>query len=242
MKIFGIEFGKKEEDDHFMTKLGDRRYRTDKSDKPSSKDSRDIPDPDDVIKDSLRVCYRHYSRYQNYVKQIKNEGWNYVGDVQSYSMTNLSNNIVSTYFVGKGMYGTFLDIMCPAPYYKITICGFDDAGIDPHQFYSHSNLYTIPHFFSITCTDNNGKELSSNISIDIAKVKLNGEAKKLCSELYGDISQHVDGRFRRKEERYYFYASIKLEDSERLSFRTSPDIDIEKTKLFMKADLFAEDI
>lgn len=228
MKIFGIEFGKKEEDD--------------KSDKPLSKDSEDIPDPDDIIKDSLRVCYKPYSRYQNYVKQIKNEGWNYVGDVQSYSVNNLDREIVSTYFVEKGIYSTFLDIMCPAPYYKITICGFDDAGIYPDQFYSHPNFYPIPHFFSVTCTDKNGKELSSDVTIDIAKVKLNGEAKKLCSELYGDISQHVDGRFRRKEERYYFYASIKLEDSERLSFRTSPDIDIEKTKLFMKADLFAKDI
>ncbi len=94
----------------------------------------------------------------------------------------------------------------------------------------------------MTCTDNNGKELSSDVTIDIAKVQLNGEAKKLCSELYGDISQHIDGRFRRKEERYYFYTSIKLEDSERLSFRTSPDIDIEKTKLFMRAGLFAKDI
>lgn len=226
MKIFGIEFGKKEEDKTF-------------EDKSSSKD---VPDPDDIIKDSLRICYKPYSRYQNFVKQIKNEGWNYVGDVQSYSMNNLNRDIVSTYFLGKEMYGTFLDIMCPAPYYKITICGFDDAGIDPMDFYSNSNLYTIPHFFSVTCTDKNGKELSSDITIDIAKVKPNGEAKKLCSELYGDISQHIDGRFRRKEERYYFYASIKLEDSERLSFRTSPDIDIEKTKLFMKADLFAKGV
>ena len=32
--------------------------------------------------------------------------------------------------------------------------------------------------------------------------------------------------FGKKEERYYFYASITLEDTERLSFSTSPDIDI----------------
>ena len=75
MKIFGIEFGK--------------TSKTEKSEKSksSSKDTEDIPDPDDIIKDSLRVCYKPYSRYQNFVKQIKNEGWNYVGDVQSYSMT-----------------------------------------------------------------------------------------------------------------------------------------------------------
>ena len=97
MKIFGIEFGKKggdeHEDDHFMAKLGDRRYMIDKSEK-SKTSSKDSPDPDDIIKDSLRICYKPYSRYQNFVKQIKNEGWNYVGDVQTYSLNSLSNNIV----------------------------------------------------------------------------------------------------------------------------------------------------
>lgn len=238
MKIIGIEFGKKKGEQHFNNKIGDDKYKNDKKLDKSKSSSKDDQNSESTIKDSLSIYYKPYSRYQNFVKQIKTEGWNYVGDMQTYSMNHLDSNIVSTYFVGKNMYGTFLDIRCPAPYFKITICGFDDAGIDPSQFYSHSNFYTIPHFFSIICTDKNGKELSSNVTIDIAKVKPNGEIKKLCSEFYGDISQHTDGRFRRKEERYYFSASIKLEDTERLSFRTNPDIDIEKTKLFMKADLF----
>lgn len=240
MRILGVKFGKKEDDNHFMEGSRDKNIKIDKS---SSKNEQDSQDFDDIIKDSLRVCYRPYSRYQNFVKQITEKEWNYVGDVQTYSLNNLSIDIVSTYYVGNGMYDTFLEITCPSSLYMMTICGFDDAGINPIEFYSHSNLYKIPHFFSITCTDNSGKELSPDVDIDIVKVKQNGEVNKLCSELYGDLSQHTDGRFRRKEERYYFYESIKLEDHERLSFRiNSPDIDITKTKLFMKADLFVKNI
>lgn len=48
----------------------------------------ETPDPDDIIKNSLRICYRPYPRYQNFIKQIKNEGWHYVGDIQIYSREN----------------------------------------------------------------------------------------------------------------------------------------------------------
>lgn len=230
----------KEEEEHFMINLV-KKIPKKSSEKPS-------PDPDDIIKDSLRICYKPYSRYKNFVAHITKEGWNYVGDMQSYALTH-ENNMVMTFPLERGMYGTFLEITCPAPNYMLTVCGFDDAGIYPIDFYNHSNLYKIPHYFSMLCTDKNGKELSPDTIIDIAKVKTNGEPKKLCSEPYGDLSQNTnahkcaDGRFRRKEERYYFYQSIKLEDRERLSFQAnSPDIDIEITKLFMKADLFGKEI
>ncbi len=207
------------------------------------------------IKNKKEPYYQSYSRYQNFVKQIKNEGWNYIGDIQKYN-----DNIIRTFSLEKGIYGLFLDIICPASSI-ITICGFDDAGIDPIKFYGNPNLYSIPHFFSISCKDNNGRELSSNITVDIMKSKIedsiedsghyedsesdqngsefSGNYKKLYSEHYEDLSQYVDGRFRRKEERYYFYQSIKLIDSEKLSFYTNPDIDIEKTNIFMRADLFS---
>ena len=229
MKILGVEFGKKEENNSsIMVKLDKEPDKFGESDKFGELDKKPKTD-------------KPYSRYQNFVKQITNKEWHYVGDVQK-SLNNLSS-IVSTYYVGKNMYGTFLEVACPSPLYMITICGFNDAGINPIEFYSHSNLYKIPHFFSITCTDNSGKELSPDVPIDVAKAKLNGESKKLRSELYGDLSQHVDGRFRRKEERYYFDESIKLEDHERLSFRVnSPDIDITKTRLSMNADLFVKKI
>ena len=222
----------KEEEEHFMMNLG----------KKISKKPKLFLDRDDIIKDSLRVCYKPYSRYKNFVEQITKEGWNYIGDIQSYTLTHRNTNMTMTFFLEKGTYGTFLEIICPAPNYMLIICGFDDAGIDPIDFYSHSNLYKIPHYFSMLCTDKNGKELSPDTIIDIVKVKTNGEPKKLCSEPYGDLSQSTDGRFRRKEERYYFYQSIKLENHERLSFRAdSPDVDIEITKLFMKADLFMKE-
>ena len=222
MRILGIQFGNKD----------DYKKRIDKSSK--------VQYPDDIIKDSLRAGDKPYSRYQNFVKQIIEKEWHYVGDI-SHFLNSLSH-FVATYYVGKSMYGTFLEIKCPSSLYMITICGFDDAGINPIEFYSHSNLYKIPHFFSMTCTDNTGKELSPDAIIDIVKVK-NGESTILFSEPYGDLSQHIDGRFRRKEERYYFYTSIKLENSDRLSFRVrSPDIDINKTRLCMKADLFVKDI
>jgi len=231
----------KEEEEHFTMNLGNKTPK-----KPSEKPS---PDPDDIIKDSLRVCYKPYSRYKNFVEQITKEGWNYVGDIQSYALTHRDMNMVMTFLLERGMYGTFLEVMCPAPNYMLTVCGFDDAGIDPIDFYSHSNLYKIPHYFSMLCTDKNGKELSPATIIDIVKVKTNAEAKIICSEPYGDLSQNTntnkcaDRRYRRKEERYYFYNSIKLRDYERLSFRTnSPDIDIETTNLFMQADLFMKEI
>ncbi len=223
MKIFGIEFGEKKNHTKKIEEKVEEKIDLNKS----------LNQSDDIIKECT-VTY--YPKYQNLVDQIKNEGWNYLGDVNS-----VSSNIVRTYFLGKGMYGTFLELTCPSTYYKVTICGLDDAGIEPQNFYKHSNLYNIPHFFSITCKDDNGKEISPNITIDIVKITSNIH-KKLFSEYYGDLSQHIDGKFRRKEERYYFPTSIELEDDDRLSFRTSPDIDIVTTTLFMKGDVFAKDI
>lgn len=217
MKIFGIEFGEKK---NHTKKIDEMVEET-------------LKQSDDTVKECT-VTY--YPKYQNLVDQIKDEGWNYIGDINS-----ASSSIVRTYFLEKGMYGTFLELICPSVYYKITICGFDDAGIEPQNFYNHSNLYKIPHFCSITCKDNNGIEASSNITVDIVKIKSNVH-KKLASEYYGDLSQHIYGKFRRKEERYYFSASIKLENDDRLLFQTSPDIDIVTTKLFMKGDLFAKDL
>lgn len=199
----------------------------------------------DRTKDSLKKYSITYSRYKNFVEQITDKEWNYIGDVQTCSMNNEDNickNMVCTYLVEKGMSGTFLEIIS-LPYHMMTICGFDDAGIDPMEFYSHSNLYKIPHFFSMMCTDDHGKELSRDTMIDITKITSNGKHKKLCSEPYGNLSQHIDGRFRRKEERYYFSVSIKLENNERLLFcANNPDIDIINTKLLMSADIFVKNI
>lgn len=184
-----------------------------------------------------------YSRYENFVEQAKIDGWSYVGDMESYSLTHMSTNMVTTFPVKKGKCGIFLDIMCPSPNHMLTVCGFDDAGIDPMDFYKHPNLYKIPHYLMMTCKDNSDNELSHDVVIDINTIDVSGEPTKLCSEPYGDLSHSVNGRFRRKEERYYFSNSIKLEDRERLSFRVnSPDIDIEITNLFMKADIFVRDI
>lgn len=180
-----------------------------------------------------------YSRYNNFVEQIKKEGWIPVEDMQSYAVTHRNINMVTTFSIKKDTYDTFLEVICPSSNYMLTICGSDDAGIDPINFYQHSNLYKIPHSISILCTNESGRELSSDITIDIFKTKAGGDNIKLCTELYGDLSQNVDGRFRRKEERYYFYRSIKLTDYEKLTFcAISPDIDITSVKLFMKADIF----
>jgi len=184
-----------------------------------------------------------YSRYKNFVEQIKDEGWKYVDDIQSYSLTQLSTDIIETHLLDKGHNGEILSIVCPSsPGHMITICSIDDSGINPIEFYNHSNLYKIPHFFSMTCSDDNGKELSPDVVIDVFKIDTNGKPKKLCSEQYGDMSQRKDGIFKRKEERYYFYESIKLCHSEMLSFiAQSPDIDIRHIKLFMKADFFEKE-
>lgn len=184
-----------------------------------------------------------YSRYKNFVEQINDEGWEYVDDIQSYSLTQLSTDIIVTHSLNNGCRGEILNIVCPSsPGHMITICSIDDSGINPIEFYNNSNLYKIPHFFSVTCTDDDGKELSPDVVIDIFKTDTNGKSKKLCSELYGDISQHKDGRFKRKEERYYFYESVKLCSSEMISFvAQSPDINIRCVKLFMRADLFKKE-
>ena len=62
---------------------------------------------------------------------------------------------------------------------------------------------------------------------------------ELYEEFYGDLCPTIDGKLKKKEERYYFAETIILQSGEKLVFNAYwPLIDITKIELLMMADLF----
>lgn len=193
-------------------------------------DKSDYIDPDDL----------NFNNYDDIVDTIEENGWTCISSV-AHPITIFDSEIVFPYPVKANSYNTLLEITCP-PERIITICGFDDCGIDPDDFYNSPNFYQIPHFFTLRCMDNNNVDISPTTIISILKASRNEEPEKYYQEFYGDLSSIVDGRLKKKEERYYFAETIILQSGEKLIFRVhNPNIDISKIDLLMMSDLFEKD-
>ena len=76
----------------------------------------------------------------------------------------------------------------------------------------------------------------------MSRIARNGNIEKLYEEFYGDLSPTIDGRLKKKEERYYFAETIVLQSGEKLVFHAYwPFTDIMKIELLMMADLFVKE-
>ncbi len=172
-------------------------------------------------------------RYADTIQDLKSEGFY----TEPITVTRLNTNLVTTSSVQKGITGRALDIRCPAGR-VMTICGFENSGVDPGDFAKAPHLYSIPHQFSIRCFSKDNVELSPYTAIRITKELPSMEIYRIDEVLYGDLSLTFLERFKRKEERYYFLNTVILFGEQCLRLLpVDPDIDIARTELFMKCDL-----
>ena len=193
---------------------------------PENIEDDDYIDPDDL----------NHDEYEDIVDSIEYNGWTLVSPVGLYSITHFNKDMVSIKPVKKGNHDTVLEITCPKDE-LMTICGFCQNDIDRDD-----NLYTRPHFFTLMLMDENDNEISPRTIISISKLNRNDEIEKFYQEFYGDLSPLIDGRLKRKHERYYFAETVVLQRGEKLIFQAyNPDKDISKIDLLMMSDLFRKD-
>ncbi len=178
--------------------------------------------------------------YKDFVDEMFKQGWVYVDGVSPHTLTHHDTGIVSTFHVKKGMIGTVLEIKCPM-HRNLSVCGLNHSGIDIKEFVKFPMLYSTPYFFSIRCKGNDGQELSPYTGIKIIQYDSDNLPKWSRTEFYGDLSQSIGERFKRKHERYYFPQGIILYSGEKLGFKVHElDIEVVKTELLMKADIWVK--
>src|SRR3990167_4244212 len=225
MKILG--FGK-DEDDLFkekrkesenMVQRKDRNLDEELENKDASIDDHYI-DPDDL----------DYCEYNDIVDTIEESGWALVSSTGLCPITHFNNDIVHIKSVKRNTYESVLEIICP-PGNIVTICGFNQEDIDKEEFFNSPNLYTRPHFFTLRLADDNNNEIPNTTIIGMSRITKNGNVEKLYEEFYGDLCPAIDGKLKRKEDRYYFAETIILQSGEKLVFHAYwPLIDIMKVE------------
>lgn len=174
-----------------------------------------------------------YDEYEEIVGAIEGFGWHLVSNI-AFPITNLDTQLVS-------QKTDSLEIACP-PERLIVICGLNEGGADMDNFYNGPNIYQTPHFITLMCTDTNGVALSQTTLISILKYTKDGEIETHYQEFYGDLSPVVDGKLKRKEERYYFAETIILQEGEKLMFKIhNPGTIVSKIDLLMLSDFFEKD-
>lgn len=147
---------------------------------------------------------------------------------------------VETYKVEKGCTNRILGIECPERHIT-TICGVDQSYVDPGDFAKAPHLYTIPHEFSILCFDTDNNELPFDAIIGLEKVVPSVSVVPLEPVLYGDLSLKIGGRFKRKEERYYFPRGIILYGGEWLFLNVvKSGVTVDRVEFFMRCDFFTK--
>lgn len=188
----------------------------------------DYIDPDDL----------NYSDYDDIVDTIENNGWTHVA-LNPMTLSNI--DIVFPRPIKANSSGTILSIVCPTNRI-ITICGINDCNVDIDDFHKYYNLYTTPHFFTLSCKDDNNVEISPTTIISILKCKMDEEPEAFYQAFYGDLSPADNGKLKKKHERYYFGETIILQRGEKLIFiANNPNVDISRIELFMMSDLFEKD-
>lgn len=210
-----------------MTKAKDMNLDKEEQDENINIDDNHI-DPDDL----------DYCEYSDVIDTIEENGWVPLSSAGLSPISHFNNDLIRTKQVKRNTYDGVLEIICP-PENIIAICGLNQEDIDKESFVNSPNLYTIPHFFTLRLTDDNNNEIPYTTIIGIVKIAKNGEPEKLYEEFYGDLCPTVNGKLKKKEDRYYFAETIVLQDGEKLVFYAYwPFIDIAKVELLMMADVF----
>ena len=246
MKLLG--FGKKKDDhveEFIIRKDLDKRREGDKEIESSDiEEHKDIVDGTDKYIDETEETDENnssyiglddlnYEEYEDIVSAIEENGWHLVSDL-AYPITNLDTQIVS-------QKDGSLIIACPSESI-IALCGLNEGGVDMDNFYNGPNINQVPHFITLMCTDVNGVALSQTTLVSILKYTKNGEIETRYQEFYGDLSPVVDGKLKRKEERYYFTETIILQEGEKLMFKIhNPGTIVSKIDLLMLSDFFEKD-
>lgn len=198
-----------------------------------------VEETDENISDYIDLDDLNFDDYEDIVNAIEENGWHVISDT-AYSITNFDMQIISQKTVGANHCST-LEIKCPSKRI-IGICGLNECNVDMDNFYNGPNTLQIPHFLSLMCTDVNGATIPQTTLISILKSPKDGVLETLYQEFYGDLSPVIDGKLKRKEERYYFTDTIILQDGEKLIFKISdPGIIVSKIDILMLSDLFAKD-
>lgn len=233
MKILGLGkdedelFGEKRKEAVNMVQRKDRNLDEEPEDDNVSIDDHYI-DPDDL----------DYCEYGDIVDTVEESGWALVSYVGLCPITHFNNDIVHIKPVKKNTCESVLEIICP-PGNIIAICGFNQEDIDKEDFFNSPNLHVRPHFFTLRLADDNNSEIPHTTIIGMSRIARNGNIEKLYEEFYGDLCHTIDGKLKKKEDRYYFAETIVLQSGEKLVFHAYwPSIDITKIELLMMADLF----
>jgi hypothetical protein len=194
---------------------------------------------DENISDYIDLDDLNFRDYEDIVDVIEENGWHVISDL-AYSITNFDTRIVSQKTVDTNHCST-LEIKCP-PKSIIGICGLDECGVDMDNFYNEPNTFQVPHFLSLICTDVNGVAIPQTTLVSILKSPKDGVLETLYQEFYGDLSPVIDGKLKKKEERYYFTNTIILQDGEKLIFKICDQgINVSKIDILMLSDLFEKD-
>jgi hypothetical protein len=237
MKILG--FGKDDDDELFGEKEKESDNMVQRKDKNLDEEvgNEEIDIEDNYIDpDDLEYC-----EYGDIVDTIEDNGWTRISSVGLSPITHFDTNYIHTKPAKNNTYEIILEIICP-PGNIITVCGFNQEDVDKEDFFNSPNLYTRPHFFSLRLTDDNNNDIPYTTIIGMSRITRNGDIEKLYEEFYGDLCPTIDGKLKKKEDRYYFAETIILQSDEKLVFRAYwPSIDIAKIELLMMADLFVRE-
>lgn len=200
-------------------------------------ENEEIEIEDDYIdQDELEYC-----DYSDIVDTIEESGWARISSAGLHPITHFDTDIIHTKQVKRNSYEDILEIICPQGKI-ITICGFNQEDIDKEDFFNSPNLYAIPHFFTLRLADDNNNDIPHTTIIGMSRIARNGDVEKLYEEFYGDLCPAIDGKLKKKEDRYYFAETIILQSGEKLVFHAYwPLIDIAKIELLMMADLFVKE-
>ncbi len=249
MKIFGIG---KDDEELFGEKIKESENMVQRKNKDLNKDlDIDLDDEevenketnDEIDLDELYIDPDDldYCEYGDIVETIEENGWTRKSSAGLSPITHFNTDLIHPKQVKRNTYENILEIVCP-PENIIAICGFNQEDIDKEDFFNSPNLYTRPHFFTLRLADDNNNEIPYTTIIGMLRIVRNGYIEKLYEEFYGDLCPAIDGKLKKKEDRYYFSESIILQSGEKLVFYAYwPSIDISKIELLMMADLFVRE-
>lgn len=191
----------------------------------------DYIDPDDI----------DYCEYDDIIEAIEENGWIRISSAGLSPITHFNTDLIHIKQAKRNTCESILEIICP-PGNIITICGFNQEDVDKEDFFNSPNLYTKPHFFTLRLADDDNNEIPHTTIIGISRIARNKNVEKLYEEFYGDLCPTIDGKLKKKDDRYYFAETIILQSGDKLVFYAYwPFIDIAKIELLMMVDLFVKE-
>lgn len=167
--------------------------------------------------------------YAEFARAMQGEAWRFLDNKTPHIITNKDTKIVSTYPITAGGYGPFLELKCPQGHI-MTINGANQKPV-------------LRHYLSIRCRDDTGYELPGWTRLSIMYLDNTGRPRENLWVCYDEISQTKGSRFKQEGERYYLKEhGIILYEGYKLAFYVyESDIDIIKTDVLLRCDIFIKD-